>query len=152
MVFGGWFLIVSLLIAGAILLSRSSSLALTLSPAAKERKKVRGACRLLENARSQDRSAAFVVQRDRKSKHTPCQLLFIRAWLVQQTATRPVDVRFAAVADRLDHLPPVAHQRMQFVKNAPAGEPVPWLSQVFGGSVIAILPDAFLIEYLNQDV
>jgi len=69
--------------------------------------------------------------------------------MIKQTATRAINVSLPAMADSLDHLPPVAHQRVQLMKDAAAGEPVARLAKIIRRSVVAILPDAPLIEYLD---
>ena len=72
--------------------------------------------------------------------------------MIQQAAARAVDIGLTAVAHRLDHLTPVAHQRVQLMKHAAASEPVAGLAQVVRSRIIAILPDAPLIEYLDQNI
>jgi hypothetical protein len=55
-------------------------------------------------------------------------LQFFRPGLGQQTAAGAVDVSLAAMANGLDDFPPIAYQRVQLVKDAPADKPVAGLA------------------------
>jgi hypothetical protein len=92
------------------------------------------------------------VESDREGEDTPGKLLLVGTGMVEQSATGAVDVGLAAVADGLDDLAPVTHERLEFVKDATAGEPVAGLAEIVGGCVVAVLPDASLVEDLDKDV
>jgi hypothetical protein len=56
------------------------------------------------------------------------------------------------MADGLDDLAPIAHERVELLKDAAAYEPVARLAEVFGGGVVAVLPDPVLVEDLDENV
>jgi hypothetical protein len=72
--------------------------------------------------------------------------------MIEEAAASAVDVGLAAVANGLNNLPPVAHLRLKFVEDAAADEPVAGMVEVFGGGVVAVLPDAMLVEDLHENV
>ena len=72
--------------------------------------------------------------------------------MVEEAAAGAVDVGLAGVADGLEDLAPVAHEGGHLVEDAAAGEPVAGLAEVVGGGVVAVLPDAALVEDLDEDV
>ncbi len=92
------------------------------------------------------------MQGDGEGEYAPGELLLIGAGMVEESAASAVDVRFAAVADGLDDLAPVAHDGLQLMKHTASGEPIAGLAEIVGCSVVAVLPDALLVEDLNEHV
>jgi hypothetical protein len=117
-----------------------------------EGEEVGGAWGFFEDAGGEDSSAAVVVERDGEGEDAPGELLLVGAGMVEQAAAGAIDVGLAAVADGLDDFVPVAHDGLQLLKDAAADEPVARLTEIFGGSVVAVLPDAVFVEDLDEDV
>ena len=71
---------------------------------------------------------------------------------VEQAAASAVDVGLAGERDGLNDLAPVAHERGHLGGRTAAGKPVAGLAEVFGGGVVAVEPDAAVVEDLDEDV
>jgi hypothetical protein len=117
-----------------------------------EGEKVGGAWSFFEDAGGEDGSAAVVVEGDGEGEDGPGELLLVGAGLIEETAAGAVDVGLAAVAYGLDDFAPVAHERLKLLEDAAADEPVARLAEVFGGGIVAVLPDAVLIEDLDENI
>jgi hypothetical protein len=117
-----------------------------------EGEEVGGAWGFFEDAGGEDGSAAVVMERDGEGENAPGELLLVGAGMIEQAAAGAIDVGLAAVADGLDDFVPVAHDGLQLLKDAAADEPVAGMAEVFGGSVVAVLPDAVFVEDLYEDV
>jgi hypothetical protein len=92
------------------------------------------------------------MERDGEGEDTPGELLLVGARVIEQAAASAVDVGLPTMADGLKDLAPIAHDGVQFLEDAAADEPVARLAKVFGGGIIAVLPDTVFVEDLNQDV
>ena len=117
-----------------------------------EGEEVGAAWGFFQDAGGEDGAAAVVVQGDGEGEDAPGELRLVGTRLVEKTAAGAVDVSLAAVADGLDDLAPVAHERVKFLKNTAAYEPVARLAEVVGSGVVAVLPDAVFVEDLDEDV
>ena len=87
-----------------------------------------------------------------KARTLQVRLTLFGLGLAEQAAAGAVDVGLAGEGDGLEHVAPVAHQGRHLVEDAAAGEPVAGLAQVVGDRVVAVLPDAVIVEYLDEHV
>jgi hypothetical protein len=108
--------------------------------------------RFAEDAGGEDCAAAVVMEGDGEGEDAPGEALLFGFGLVEEAPAGAVDVGLAAVADGLEDLAPVTHERVELLKDAAPGEPIAGLTKIFRGGVVAILPDALLVEDLDQYV
>jgi len=92
------------------------------------------------------------VEGNGKRQDAPGNVLLVGARGAKQSPGSTVDVGLPGDRDSLDNIAPITHQRGHLFGGAAAGEPVAGLPEVVGGGVIAVEPDAALVEDLDQNV
>ena len=105
-----------------------------------------------EDAGGEDGSAAVVVEGDGKGEDAPGVLLLVGSGLAEQTAVAAIDVCLAGEGYGLYDVAPVAHKGGELLLDAAADEPVAGLAEVFGCSVVTVLPHALFVEDLDENI
>ena len=105
-----------------------------------------------ENAGGEDHAAAIVVEGNGEGEDAPGVVLLLGFRRVEEAPGGTVNIGLAGEGDGLENVAPVAHECGHLIEDAAAGEPVARLPEVGGGGVVAVEPDAVVVEYLDEDV